>query len=92
MPRKNPKHSQQILELLTYINLPTESDWNVVPIDGMSQNQVSKILSDSSIFLSFGSPEGFGLPVLEALISGCYVVGYDGHGGSEDNANGLLCD
>ena len=35
------------------------------------------------IFLSFGHPEGFGLPVAEALASQCAVVGYDGIGGRE---------
>ena len=83
MPRKNPQHSQRVFEILKFIDISSSHDWNIVPIDGMSQLEVSRVLSESSIFLSFGSPEGFGLPVLEALISGCYVVGYDGHGGSE---------
>ena len=40
-------------------------------------------MMDSTIFLSFGHPEGFGLPVAEALASQCAVVGYDGIGGRE---------
>ena len=30
-----------------------------------------------------GHPEGFGLPVLEAMASGCWVVGYSGGGANE---------
>ena len=32
-------------------------------------------------FLSFGFPEGFGLPLVESLFLGNIVVGYDGIGG-----------
>ena len=35
------------------------------------------------MFLSFGHPEGFGLPAAEAMSCGCLVVGYDGLGGRE---------
>ena len=33
----------------------------------MSQSEVFSVLADSSLFLSFGHPEGFGLPVAEAM-------------------------
>jgi len=35
------------------------------------------------VFLSFGYPEGFSLPPVEAMASGCVVVGYHGRGGRE---------
>ena len=35
------------------------------------------------IFLSFGHPEGFGLPITEAMASGYWVIGYHGGGGRE---------
>ena len=38
---------------------------------------------ESMLFFSFGHPEGFGLPVAEALACGCAVVGYTGLGGRE---------
>ena len=41
------------------------------------------LMKKSLIFLSFGHPEGFGLPVAEALACGCAVVGYSGLGGRE---------
>ena len=34
-------------------------------------------------FLSFGHPEGFGLPLAEAAACGCALIGYDGLGGRE---------
>lgn len=56
---------------------------NVVDIDQVSELQVAKILKETSIFLSTRYPEGFGLPIAEALASGCKVIGYDGMGGRE---------
>lgn len=41
------------------------------------------ILSRSSILLSFCDLEGFGLPPLEAVLSGAAVVGYTGQGARE---------
>jgi glycosyltransferase involved in cell wall biosynthesis len=38
-------------------------------------------LSESFIFLSFGTREGFNNPPLEAANAGCYVIGYHGYGG-----------
>ena len=40
-------------------------------------------MQESLLFLSFGFPEGFGLPVAEAFACGCAVIGYDGLGGRE---------
>ena len=46
------------------------------PIDGLPQEQVAKVLQESLVFLAFGHPEGFGLPIAEAAACGCYVIGY----------------
>ena len=59
----------------------------------LKQHQrVVQLLQESLLFLSFGHPEGFGLPLAEALINCCAVVGYSGLGGRElmniaENAN-----
>ena len=82
MPRKNRSHSRIILSLLK--SSPSfDNSWDLVPISNMSQVDVSSTLKSSYIFLSFGYPEGFGLPIAEALACGCFVVGYDGLGGNE---------
>ena len=49
----------------------------------MSHHDVLQTLSSSALFLSFGHPEGFGLPVAEALACGTAVIGYSGLGGRE---------
>ena len=48
-----------------------------------SEEEVARILQESMAFMAFGHPEGFGLPIAEALACGCCVVGYSGLGGRE---------
>ena len=81
MPRKNHKHSLIVTSYLK--SHPLLRGWTFVPIHGMTQVEVAGVLRDSSLFLSFGHPEGFGLPVAESLSSGCTVIGYSGIGGYE---------
>ena len=81
MPRKNPDHSNLVVSLLKHQDYL--SDWKVMPIENKTNSDVMSIFSESFAFLSFGHPEGFGLPILEAFSSGCSVVGYTGLGGEE---------
>ena len=83
MPRKNPDHSKIVRNLIERQPWFKDSGWSFIPIDNKSHGEVAAILADTSVFLSFGYPEGFGLPLAEAIVSGCTVVGYDGLGGSE---------
>ncbi len=83
MPRKNSSHSSVVTALIKTQSWFVGSGWTFNPIHNKTHADVSSILSDSSIFLAFGYPEGFGLPLAEAIVSGCIVVGYDGIGGSE---------
>jgi len=55
----------------------------VVPIEGKSLAEVGAILRETLIFLSFGYPEGLGLPPAEAMSCGCVAIGYHGMGGRE---------
>lgn len=81
MPRKNQIDSTIVTQLLQ--RKSWLDGWEFVAIDGLSHQNVLKILQTSAIFLSFGHPEGFGLPVGEAFSCGCAVVGYHGLGGRE---------
>ena len=81
MPRKNFHDAQVVVELLR--RHPSFAKWHLIPIDGMSQSDVVLALQSSIGFLSFGHPEGFGLPLAEALACGCALIGYSGIGGRE---------
>lgn len=79
MPRKNKRDSDIVIGLLK----SRYPDWNFSPIQNCSHEAVIDQLLNSICFLSFGHPEGFGLPVAEAMICGCFVIGYSGLGGRE---------
>ena len=81
MPRKNEADAAVVAALLQQQSW--WQGWELVPIHKRSQAEVAQILQQSLLFLAFGHPEGFGLPVAEALACGCAVVGYSGLGGRE---------
>ncbi len=58
-------------------------DWEIVLIDGMTQQQVADELGRAAIFLFGAEREGVGLPGAEAMAAGCYVVGFTGDGAKE---------
>lgn len=81
MPRKNRLDSNVVSALLA--RQPWFRGWELIPLDNLSHVEVMKSFCESLLFLSFGHPEGFGLPVAEAMASGCAVAGYSGLGGRE---------
>ena len=81
MPRRRGEDARQVLDLLE-IRGCTEN-WEIVRIEGKTEEQTAAILRACSIFLSFSEQEGFGMPPAEAMASGCYVVGFAGLGGRE---------
>jgi len=81
MPRRNAKDAVMVFKLLEASGVI--ADVQVVPVSGMTLEQVAQILGDSIMFLSFADREGFGLPGAEAIASGCLTVGYTGIGGDE---------
>lgn len=81
MPRKLQQDSQQLFQLVQ--NSEAFKEWEFVAIDNKSEDEVIAILQQSAIFLSFNHIEGFGLPPVEAMACGCYVIGYTGNAGRE---------
>ena len=49
----------------------------------MQHKDVANALQKALLFLSCGHPEGFGLPLAEAIACGCLVVGYHGLAGRD---------
>jgi glycosyltransferase involved in cell wall biosynthesis len=81
MPRKNRGDVVQVLQILRCRG--ALGDFELVPIEKRPEAEVAALLKECLVFLSFGHPEGFGLPPAEALACGCLVVGYHGGGGRE---------
>lgn len=81
MPRRLNGDAEAVIRLLQTRGCC--KDWQIVPIDNCSPTEVSRILQESLIFLSFSHREGFGLPPAEAMACGCIVIGYTGNAGNE---------
>jgi glycosyltransferase involved in cell wall biosynthesis len=81
IPQKNPNDVHQVLSILGLRGVL--DGWDLVALDGLTEREVAAVLRESALFLTFGHPEGFGRPPLEALSCGCAVIGYHGLGGRE---------
>jgi glycosyltransferase involved in cell wall biosynthesis len=81
MPRKNERDATQVLLMLRLRG--ALEGWELTEIEGRSEAEVARLLGESAVFLSFGHPEGFGLPAAEAMLAGALLVGYHGLGGRE---------
>jgi hypothetical protein len=80
-PGKNTEDIRQVLNILYAKNYLNDFDLRI--IKGKTEQQVAEIMQRSAIYLSFGAAESFPLMPLEAMLSGCYVIGYHGRGGKE---------
>ncbi|WP_170920597.1 glycosyltransferase [Desulfacinum hydrothermale] len=78
---KNPRDAMQVVSILKFRGVLGE--FELRPFINIPQSEVARLLRESLIFLSFGYPEGFGLPAAEAMACGCIVVGFHGGGGRE---------
>lgn len=87
MPRKNSALAKQIRQTfearLSVSGLGEALAVEWVEIHGLSREEVAEHLRSAHIFLATGFPEGFALPPLEAIASGCLTVGFAGIGGWE---------
>lgn len=80
-PRKRPREAALLRELLA--REPRLAGVDLVELVDAPRSVVAETLGGTTVFLSLGHSESFGLPVAEALASGCLVAGYDGGGGHE---------
>jgi glycosyltransferase involved in cell wall biosynthesis len=81
MPRKRLKELNQILHLLEHRN--SLGGWELLPIIDVPEKEVARRLGGAAIFMALNAREGLALPGLEALASGCVVVGFHGGSGEE---------
>ena len=81
MGRKHADHIRKAL--LMGSRRPRWGNYEFRELPRMSHRRVAEELRGALLFLSCGHPEGFGLPLAEAIASGCLVVGYHGLGGRD---------
>jgi hypothetical protein len=81
MPRRGGSDVHSVLSIIA--SRGNADGWEVVAIDGMTLEQVAHEFEDTAIFLASGAQEGCPMPPMEAIASGCFVVGYSGYGGEE---------
>jgi glycosyltransferase involved in cell wall biosynthesis len=82
MPRKREYETSFVKGLFKSL-YPELRDIPWVPIHNMSLEECARTLDESAIFAAFSYIEGLGLPPLEAMASGCVVVGFNGLGGAD---------
>lgn len=58
-------------------------EWSFYILNGQPHKQVANIFRNSLAYVSLFAKEGFGLPLVEAAASGCYLIGHTGVGGKE---------
>lgn len=81
MSRKNREHVEVVKAFL--FDKLQQRDWKLVEINNLNETQTAGVMQRAAIYLAFGFPEGFGLPLAEALACGCSIIGYSGLGGRE---------
>ena len=78
------KNSADVIQVVNLLRMRGVCQgWRFTPIHGMSEGEVADTMKRSALFLSFGHPEGLCLANLEAMASGCKLIGYSGLGGRE---------
>ena len=82
MPRKRPIEAAYIIDRLRTL-YPDLANIPFVEISGAHERQVAEIMGESAVFLSLARLEGLPLTPLEAMASGCCIVGFTGVGGRE---------
>jgi Glycosyl transferases group 1 len=81
MSRRNLPDAVQVINILKFRD--RLAGYEVIALHDLSEAEIAEALRQSRIFLSFSSPEGFGLPPAEAMACGCVTIGYHGRCGRE---------
>lgn len=81
MPRKRAAEAKLILDALH--RRDRLAGYELVAIDGVPQDYVAEKMASSLVFLSLMRTEALGFPGIEAMASGCIVIGYTGYGARE---------
>ncbi|MGI3784246.1 MAG: hypothetical protein ACRYG2_26095 [Janthinobacterium lividum] len=79
LPKKRPHEAVLLRRLLEQD--PRVPAGSVHVLDDVPRAEVARVLAGSVVFVALSHTDSFGLPVAEALMSGCLVAGYDGGGG-----------
>jgi hypothetical protein len=81
LPRRGRVETAQVIHILK--SRGALEGWQLQPLHGLSQSEFADRLRSSMIMLSLSYQEGFGLPPVEAMACGNYVIGFHGFGGRE---------
>lgn len=79
--RKHVDHARTVMQMARA--RPALQRYAFYELGRVSHEQMAQALRESLVFLSCGHPEGFGLPLAEAIACGCLCVGYHGLGGRD---------
>jgi hypothetical protein len=90
MPRKNADMFHMIACIFRS-RFPQWAHVSFVPIDAVSHHDVARVMAESALFLATSFPEGLARPPIEAMASGCIVVGFAGRGSLEYMQHGESC-
>jgi glycosyltransferase involved in cell wall biosynthesis len=82
VPRKLPFEAG-FIRTAFQIRFPALRHVPFVAIEGRSEEETAAIMGRSAVLLALGHLDSFGLPAIEAMASGCAVVGLHGTGGLE---------
>lgn len=76
LSRKHVQHPRSVQLMASQRSFLQRYEFRELP--RLSHIDLASELREALVFLSSGHPEGFGLPLAEAIASGCIVVGYHG--------------
>jgi hypothetical protein len=81
LARKHVSHARSVRVMAAHHPFLHAYEFKELP--KLSHQELAAELREALVFLSCGHPEGFGLPLAEAIACGCITVGYHGLGGRD---------